>query len=80
MRRKYNDLLAKRAGMLTEAESLLKEGKREDYKAIKHMNREDMTKYLYRVYRRGFDAGVESTKGKVTKRSIVPPEPVQTEE
>ena len=29
MRRKYNDLLAKRAGMLTEAESLLKEGKRE---------------------------------------------------
>lgn len=25
--------------------------KREDYKAIKHMNREDMTKYLYRVYR-----------------------------
>lgn len=34
----------------------------------------------YRVYRRGFDAGVESTKGKVTKRSIVPPEPVQMEE
>lgn len=44
--------------------------KREDYKAIKHMNREDLTKYLYRIYRRGFDAGVESTKGKVTKRSI----------
>ena len=33
MRRKYNDLLAKRAGMLTEAESLLKEGKREDYRS-----------------------------------------------
>lgn len=31
MRRKYNDLLAKRAGMLTEAETLLKDGKREDY-------------------------------------------------
>ena len=30
--------------------------KREDYKAIKHMNREDLTKYLYRIYRRGFDA------------------------
>ena len=54
--------------------------KREDYKAIKHMNREGLTKYLYRIYRRGFDAGVESTKGKVTKRSIVPPEPAQTEE
>jgi len=49
--------------------------KRDDYKTIKHMNRED-----YRIYRRGFDAGVESTKGKVTKRSIVPPEPAQTEE
>lgn len=33
MRRKYNDLLAKRASMLTEAETLLKDGKREDYKA-----------------------------------------------
>ena len=33
MRRKYNDLLAKRAGILTEAESLLKAGKREDYQS-----------------------------------------------
>ena len=33
MRRKYNDLLAKRAGMLTEAETLLKDGKREDYRS-----------------------------------------------
>ena len=33
MRRKYNDLLAKRAGMLAEAESLLKEGKREEYRS-----------------------------------------------
>ena len=32
--------------------------KRDDYKTIKHMNREDLTKYLYRIYRRGFDAGV----------------------
>lgn len=54
--------------------------KRDDYKTIKHMNREDMTKYLYRVYRRGFDAGVESTKCKVTKRPISSPEPPQPEE
>lgn len=54
--------------------------KREDYKVIKHMNREDMQEYLYRLWRRGFAAGVESTKGKVTKRSIVPPEPAQTGE
>ena len=44
MRRKYNDLLAKRAGMLTEAESLLKEGKREDYRSkmteIENLNTE----------------------------------------
>ena len=33
MRRKYNDLLAKRAGMLTEAESLLKADKHEDYRS-----------------------------------------------
>ncbi len=44
MRRKYNDLLAKRAGMLTEAEGLLKEGKREDYRSkmteIENLNSE----------------------------------------
>lgn len=33
MRRKFIDLLAKRAGMLTEAEALLKDGQREAYRA-----------------------------------------------
>lgn len=33
MRRKYNDLLNKRANLLTEAETLLKDGKREGYKS-----------------------------------------------
>ena len=46
MRRKYNDLLAKRAGMLAEAETLLKDGKREFYKSkmveICHIN-DDIT-------------------------------------
>lgn len=54
--------------------------KREDYKAVKRMSREQMTKYLYAVWRRGFEAGVESTKGRVTKRLISPPEPAQPEE
>lgn len=54
--------------------------KREDYKTIKHMNREDMTKYLYRVYRRGFEAGVKSVKGAVAERSDAPSEPVQSTE
>ena len=54
--------------------------KRENYKAIKHMNREEMTKYLYRVWQRGFEAGVKSIKGADAKRSIAPPEPAQPEE
>ena len=54
--------------------------KREDYKAIKHMNREEMTRYLYRVWQRGFDAGVKSVKGADAKRSIAPTEPAQREE
>ena len=54
--------------------------KREDYKAIKHMNRDDMQEYLYRLWWRGFAAGVESVKGTATEPSSVPPEPAQTEE
>lgn len=54
--------------------------KREDYKAIKHMNREEMTRYLYRVWQRGFEAGVKSIKGADAKRSIAPPEQAQPEE
>ena len=54
--------------------------KREDYKAIKHMNREDMTKYLYRIWQRGFAAGVEYVKGAADKRPTAPPESAQTEE
>lgn len=54
--------------------------KREDYKAIKHMNREDMTMYLYRIWKRGFAAGVESVKGAAAEPPSVPPELAQTEE
>jgi len=34
--------------------------KREDYKAIKHMGKEQLTAYLARVYRRGYEAGVKA--------------------
>lgn len=34
--------------------------KREDYKAIKHMNRASLTAYLSRIYMRGYEAGVEA--------------------
>lgn len=36
--------------------------KREDYKAIKHMNRENMSAYLQKIYRRGFEAGIKASK------------------
>lgn len=31
--------------------------RREDYKTIKHMDKAQLTAYLQRVYRRGYDAG-----------------------
>lgn len=34
--------------------------RRDDYKAIKRMNRGEMSEYLHRVYMRGFKAGKES--------------------
>ena len=49
--------------------------KREDYKAIKHMNNADLTAYLERVYKRGFEvgykAGVEALAAK-TGHSVTP--------
>lgn len=33
--------------------------RREDYKAVKHMDKTQMEKYLQTVYQRGFDAGVK---------------------
>ena len=41
--------------------------KREDYKAVKHMNKERLTAYLQRVYMRGFNAGAVSSVGKGTQ-------------
>ncbi len=45
--------------------------KREDYKAIKHMDKAQLTAYLERVYRRGFDAGVKAMAEK-TGHSVTP--------
>lgn len=33
---------------------------RENYKAIKHFNRDEMQAYLIRVFNRGYEAGVKS--------------------
>lgn len=45
--------------------------KREDYKAIKHMDRAEMTAYLGRVYMRGYDAGVKALAEK-TGHTVTP--------
>jgi hypothetical protein len=34
--------------------------KREDYKAVKHMDKAALTEYLSRIYMRGYKAGIEA--------------------
>lgn len=38
--------------------------RREDYKAVKRMDRAQMEKYLRTIYQRGYDAGVKSIMAK----------------
>jgi len=44
--------------------------KRDDYKAIKRMNKAELTAYLSRVYMRGYEAGLKAAAptyaGKIT--------------
>jgi hypothetical protein len=44
--------------------------KREDYKAVKHMNKDQLTNYLQRVYTRGYEAGLKAMTGPGTKKPI----------
>lgn len=41
---------------------------REDYKAVKHMDKVQMTAYLQRVYRRGYEAGVAAAEAAAKER------------
>lgn len=34
--------------------------KREDYKAVKHMNKDQMEYYLHYIYQRGYEDGVNA--------------------
>lgn len=52
--------------------------KREDYKAIKRMDKQQMEEYLTKVYQRGYDAGIKSMTA--SKRESVPEEKVQAGE
>lgn len=53
--------------------------RREDYKAVKRMNREQMSEYLNRIYQRGFEAGKESVAANLVKANPEPA-PVEKEE
>ena len=45
--------------------------KRDDYKAVKRMDRAQMSDYLQKVYRRGYDAGFKAATARpVTKDGI----------
>lgn len=41
--------------------------RREDYKAVKRMNREEMSNYLNRIYQRGVEAGKNSVAANLVK-------------
>lgn len=36
--------------------------RREDYKAVKHMDKAQMTAYLQRIYMRGYEAGCKAAQ------------------
>ena len=41
---------------------------REEYRAIKQMDKEQLTAYLRRLYRRGYDAGVAAERKRTTSK------------
>lgn len=51
-----------------QAVSVASQMKREDYKAIKHMNKIELAAYLGRIWRRGYEAGTKAAD-KVTNEA-----------
>ncbi len=45
--------------------------KREDYRAVKAMDRQHLDTYLRRIWQRGFDAGVKSVTGGLNAPEVV---------
>ena len=45
--------------------------KREDYKAIKHMNKEELEAYLKRIYERGYREGVSAVAREFEREAAV---------
>lgn len=46
--------------------------KRDDYKAIKHMDKQQLTAYLTRLYRRGYEAGLKAAAEQGAKAAPIP--------
>jgi len=55
-----------------EPEQFVQTMKRADYKAIKHMNKDQLTHYLSRIYLRGYNKGVEDTIRATNNPPIIP--------
>lgn len=52
--------------------------KREDYKAVKHMDRVQLADYLGRIYRRGYEAGYKASKDEmIAAREEPAPKPAE---
>jgi len=48
--------------------------KRDDYKAVKHMNKAQLEAYLGRIYMRGFEAGVKFAQESMSADKPAPQE------
>jgi len=46
--------------------------KREDYKAVKHMDKQQLTAYLQRVFKRGYEAGLKAAAEQGAKAAPAP--------
>lgn len=44
--------------------------KREDYKAVKHMDKKQLNDYLQNIFRRGYQAGVKAMSEQMKPKDI----------
>lgn len=49
--------------------------KREDYKAVKHMDKAQMEAYLQRIYQRGYQAGIKAMELSLSEEAKKPQSP-----
>ena len=52
----------------------------EDYRAVKHMDKAQLTAYLQRVYRRGYEAGAKAAMEEIQKQQAPSEDSAASEE